>query len=225
MSFTVLALDTSATASAALMRDDQIIAHRATDSQRNHSEVLAQFVAQVFDTAQLDPTVPGTVDAVLVGVGPGPFTGLRAGIITAQTLAHIWGTPIHGVLSLDALAHRVAPEAFRTGAQEFVVATDARRKEVYWAHYDNIAGQPQRLHGPFVTDPAEVTQLPVYGAGAGLYPEALYGMTGFTSAVPDAKDIAAYGAVALRRGRGLLPVEPQYLRGHDAKIPKQMRNL
>ena len=223
MSNLFLAMDTSATASAAVNRDGQTIAHRATDSHQNHSEVLAGFITDVLTEAGLDPTDPAGLDGIFVGVGPGPFTGLRAGIITAQTLAHTWNVPIYGVLSHDGLAHRVAADAFRIGAEEFIIATDARRKEVYWAHYDNIGGQPMRLHGPFVTKPTEVTKLPVYGAGAGLYPDDLYGMTGHTEAVPDAADIAAYGSLALRRGRGLLPVEPQYLRGHDAKIPKNLR--
>ena len=223
MSKTYLCLDTSATASAAITRDDAVVAHRSTASHRNHSEVLAGFITDVMTEADLDPATPNALEAIFVGVGPGPFTGLRAGIITAQTLAHAWNLPVYGVLSLDGLANRVAPEAFRLGAEEFVVATDARRKEVYWAHYDNIGGQPQRLHGPFVTAAQEVTELPVFGAGAGLYPEQLFGITGFTDAVPNASDIAAYGSIALRRGRGLQPVEPQYLRGHDAKIPKQLR--
>ncbi|GAA2028641.1 tRNA (adenosine(37)-N6)-threonylcarbamoyltransferase complex dimerization subunit type 1 TsaB [Yaniella flava] len=223
MSHTFLAVDTSATASAAITRDHEVIAHRATESQRTHSEVLAGFITEVMTEAAIDPRTPGALDGIFVGVGPGPFTGLRAGIITAQTLAHTWNIPVYGVLSLDGLAHRVAVDAFRMGAEEFVVATDARRTEVYWAHYDNVAGQPQRIHGPFVTAATEVTELPVYGAGAGLYPDALYGMTGFTDAVPDATDIAAHGSLALRRGRGLEPVAPQYLRGHDATIPKQLR--
>src|SRR5699024_12175030 len=120
---------------------------------------------------------------IFIGVGPGPFTGLRAGIITAQTLAHTWKIPVHGVLSLDGLAHRVGADAFRSGAQEFIVATDARRKEVYWAHYENIGGQPQRLPGPFVTSAAEVTELTDYGAGGGLYPEALLGLDVYIKAL------------------------------------------
>lgn len=223
MSTTFLAMDTSATASAAIHRDGETAAHRATDSHRNHSEVLAGFITDVLTEAGLTPSTPAALDGIFVGVGPGPFTGLRAGIITAQTLGHTWDVPVYGVLSHDGLAHRVAPAAFRIGAEEFIVATDARRKEVYWAHYQNIGGQPQRLHGPFVTAPQEVTKLPVYGAGAGLYPDVLYGMTGSTDAVPDAADIGAYGSLALRRGRGLLPVEPQYLRGHDAQIPTNLR--
>ena len=224
MSKTYLALDTSATASAAVVRDDEVIAHRCTSSQRNHSEVLAGFITEALTEATIDPSTAEGLDGIFVGVGPGPFTGLRAGIITAQTLAHTWQLPVHGVLSLDGLAHRVAADAFRVGAEEFVVATDARRKEVYWAHYDNIGGQPQRLHGPFVNAAPDVTELPVFGAGAGLYPQELFGIAGFTDAVPDASDIAAYGTIALRSGRGLQPVEPQYLRGHDAKIPKQLRS-
>lgn len=223
MSHTFIALDTSATASAAITRNDTVIAHRASASQRNHSEVLARYITEVLTEAGLDPTAPDGLDGIFVGVGPGPFTGLRAGIITAQTLAHIWQLPVYGVLSLDGLAHRVGPEAFRLGAAEFVVATDARRKEVYWAHYDNVGGQAHRLHGPFVTAPQDVTELPVYGAGAGLYPHALYGITGYTDAVADATDIAAYGSLAQRRGYRLEAVEPQYLRGHDAQIPKQLR--
>ena len=220
---TYLALDTSATASAAVHREGETIAHRATDSHRNHSEVLAGFITEVLTDAGLEPTHPTGLDAIFAGVGPGPFTGLRAGIVIAQTLAHTWNIPAYGVLSHDGLAHRVGPDAFRIGAEEFIIATDARRKEVYWAHYDNIGGQPHRVHGPFVTAPQDVTELPVYGAGAGLYPEHLHGMTGYTDAVPDAADLADYGAIALRRGQGLLPVEPQYLRGHDAQIPKDLR--
>src|SRR5699024_12474834 len=117
---TYLALDTSATASAAVHREGETIAHRATDSHRNHSEVLAGFITEVLTDAGLDPTHPTGLDAMFVGVGPGPFTGLRAGIITAQTLAHTWNIPVYGVLSHDGLAHRVAGDAFRHGAGEFI---------------------------------------------------------------------------------------------------------
>src|SRR5699024_11560145 len=75
MSHTFLALDTSATASAAILRDDEIVAHQATDSQRNHSEVLAGFVTEVLTEAGLDPTAPQGLAGIFVGVGPGPFTG------------------------------------------------------------------------------------------------------------------------------------------------------
>src|SRR5699024_9398049 len=104
------------------------------------------------------------------------------------------------------------------------VATDARRKEVYWAHYDNIGGQPQRLHGPFVNAAPDVTELPVFGAGAGLYPQELFGIAGFTDAVADASDIAAHGTIALRPGRGPHPHEPQHVPPHGAKVPEQPRS-
>ncbi|WP_313823199.1 tRNA (adenosine(37)-N6)-threonylcarbamoyltransferase complex dimerization subunit type 1 TsaB, partial [Citricoccus sp.] len=162
---------------------------------------------------------PSDLRAVVAGVGPGPFTGLRAGLVTARSLAFAWGLPVHGVMSPDAIALPAAEEAFRAGIEEFVVATDARRREVYWAHYASVGGQFQRLHGPFVTAPAEVTPLPAYGAGAGLYPDALAAVAEFSTAVPDAGSLGLVGELALRRGRGILPVQPLYLRESDAKVP------
>src|SRR5690625_545947 len=135
-------MDTAATASTAIRRNGHTIPARATPSQRNHSEVLAGFIHEVRTDANLDPTAPQGLDGIFVGVGPGPFTGLRAGIITAQTLAHTWQLPSYGVLSLDALAHRVAADAFRIGAEESVVPTDARGRELCWPHCDNVAGPP-----------------------------------------------------------------------------------
>ena len=73
------------------------------------------------------------IDAVVTGVGPGPFTGLRSGIVTARTLAFVWGKPLYGLMSLDAIALEVAEST--DAAPELIVATDARRKEVYWARY------------------------------------------------------------------------------------------
>lgn len=216
---TYLAIDTSATASAAVVSQGQVLAERTTPDTRSHSEVLAGFIDEVLTEAG-NPELAG----IFTGVGPGPFTGLRAGIVSAQTMGFAWNVPVHGVMSLDAVAHTVAVDAWNFGIEDFVVAVDARRKEVYWAHYQSVGGQFQRLHGPFVTAPEEVTELPVFGAGAGLYPEALKGLSDYNMLVPEAKDIGIIGELALRRGRGLEKVEPQYLRGHDAEIPKQMRN-
>ena len=107
-----------------------------------------------------------------MGVGPGPFTGLRSGIATARTLAFVWDKPLHGLMSLDAIALEVAEST--AAAPEFLVATDARRKEVYWARYTLAEGQlPELVDGPHVGFAAELPDLPVFGAGAGLYADVL----------------------------------------------------
>ena len=110
--------------------------------------------------------------AIAVGVGPGPFTGLRVGVVTARTLGFVLDIPVYGVCSLDAIALEVVGTGAATDS--FLVATDARRKEVYLASYD---ADGRRLEGPVVTRPAEVaTDAPVAGAG----PRALPGRTSRT---------------------------------------------
>ena len=86
-------------------------------------------------------------DAVVVGCGPGPFTGLRVGMATAAAYGHALGIPVHGVCSLDAIGIE------STGTTcEVLVVTDARRREVYWARYrDGV-----RVDGPSVNTPADV---------------------------------------------------------------------
>ena len=81
-----------------------------------------------------------------------------------------------------------------------------------------VGGQPTLLHGPFVSPADEVTPLPVYGAGAGLYPEALRVVPDWETATPSAVGVGQVAELALRRGRGLVPAEPLYLRESDAKV-------
>ena len=119
------------------------------DGATSHGDVLAKFG----ELASREE-----IDQVIVGMGPGPFTGLRTGIIFAKSFAFARGLPIHGICSLDAIA-------FDINLPEFVVATDARRKEVYWARYEGGV----RVEGPNVSTPIDLTSfahLPIFGEGA-----------------------------------------------------------
>jgi tRNA threonylcarbamoyl adenosine modification protein YeaZ len=212
----LLALDTSgATVTAALYDGREALAERCMTDSRRHAELLAPAVAGVLAEAGCDRSA---LTGIVVGVGPGPFTGLRVGIVTARVLGAALGVPVHGVCSLDGLAQ----ESTVTG--EFLVATDARRREVYWAVYrrPTAGAVPERVAGPRVGPPSAVPRggLPVVGRGAVLYPQAL----GVADEPLDVR-AAALAAVAVRpmtgddRGCGLLPPVPLYLRRPDAVVP------
>jgi len=114
---------------------------------RAHNEELVPTVTRLLDDTGL--SFPA-LDAVVVGCGPGPFTGLRVGMATASALGQALGVPVHGVVTHDAVAQLIdAPTA--------LVVTDARRREVYWARYES----GRRVAGPGVSAPGE---LPVAGA-------------------------------------------------------------
>ena len=138
----LLAFDTATPFVTVALHDGDGRGGRSCVSERpmKHGEQLAPLIAQALEQAGI---VRQDLTAIAVGVGPGPFTGLRVGLVTARTLAFVLDIPVYGVCSLDVLA----VEAVDTGAVtgDFVVATDARRKEVYLASYD-AAGR--RLHGP-----------------------------------------------------------------------------
>ncbi len=130
----LLAIDTSANASAALLdisdpRGALVVDSFTSTANNDHAEVLAPAIESLLEKADISGT---ELNGIAVGVGPGPFTGLRVGLATARTLAFVWGVPLHGVMSLDAIALDAVAAGVNT---EFVVAIDARRKEVYWARY------------------------------------------------------------------------------------------
>ena len=136
-----LALDTaSAWSTVAVVDGDVVVAEAEHHDPRGHAEVLATLVSQVLARAGQPQ-----IDVVACGVGPGPYTGLRIGVTTAQVLGLAWRVPVVGICSLDAIAASALRVAAASGA--FVVATDARRGEVYWAVY-SPAGE--RMTGPFV---------------------------------------------------------------------------
>lgn len=145
-----LAIDTStARTQFAILIGNELKWLQIEDGATTHGDVLVKFGA----IASRE-----NIDQVIVGMGPGPFTGLRTGIIFAKTFAFARGLPVHGVCSLDAIAYGI-------DLPEYVVATDARRKELYWAKYVN----GKRVGQPVVTSPTEIPELPIFGEGAVKY--------------------------------------------------------
>jgi tRNA threonylcarbamoyl adenosine modification protein YeaZ len=207
----VLALDTSSPAVTAALVDlapdrCEVLAEHVVVDGRRHGELLAVGVRAVLDGR------PATdLGAVVVGLGPGPFTGLRVGLVTAATMADALGLPAYGVCSLDAV-----------GAGERVVVTDARRREVYWARYDAGA----RVEGPAVERPGALADrllgsgTRLVGAGAVLHREAFDGLQVDDSAVhPSGPALVRLAAERVLTGAPSDPLTPLYLRRPDAVEP------
>lgn len=190
--------------------DGDVLAESTVVDALRHGELLAPGIQRVLAEAELRPR---DIARIAVGVGPGPFTGLRVGIVTARTMAAVLGVPVIGVCTLDILAAAVSDR--RDG---FRVATDARRKEVYWAAYD---GSGRRTSAPAVDRPDEVaSEGPVAGRGAVVYPDAF--PWAVTPDNPSAADLARIVADATVE---LLPPEPLYLRRPDAVAPGQRKGV
>ncbi|HQY33752.1 tRNA (adenosine(37)-N6)-threonylcarbamoyltransferase complex dimerization subunit type 1 TsaB [Actinotalea sp.] len=213
----VLALDTSADITVALVRDGATLAARRAAEQRRHAELLAPLVAEVLAEAG---RAAGAIEAVVVGTGPAPFTGLRAGLVTARTLAWSLGVPVLGVCSLDAYAAQ-AYEGCADRDAEVLVVTDARRREVYAARYrwDGPDGDVACVEGPAVLHAATLAADPstarsvVVGPGAGLYPDDLTAAPGAPT-VLDPAVLARLATLRAATGRDQ-PTAPLYLRRPD----------
>jgi tRNA threonylcarbamoyladenosine biosynthesis protein TsaB len=206
----VVGFDTATPAVSAALHDGaRIIGSALTVDARRQGELLAPMIAKVMADAGVDRA---DLTAVAVGVGPGPYTGLRVGLVTARVLGAVRNIPVHGVCTLDIIAAEAAQAAEADG--EFLVATDARRKEVYWARYDP---RGRRVEGPLVGIAAEIPgarDLPVAGAGGELYPAAFATLR--PPAHPDARTLCE---IVARNQTELLPPEPLYLRRPDAREP------
>lgn len=205
----LLALDTSTSAITVALHDGaRVRAEATTLDARAHGERLAPGIREVLEAAG---ATPGELTHVVCGLGPGPFTGLRVGIVTARVLALVTGAALHGVCSLDALA-AAGPEG------EVLVATDARRKEVYWARYAVSPGSVRALSAPAVTKPAElapqVRALPTVGRGPVLYPGLFPAPVGVLDV--SAAALADLAVARLAAGEALADREPLYLRRPDA---------
>jgi tRNA threonylcarbamoyl adenosine modification protein YeaZ len=156
----ILALDTATpTLVAGVARwsagEAEVLAEQARPSGTQHAELLTPAIRDALSAAGV---AMGELDALVVGLGPGPFTGLRVGVVTAAALGDARGLPVVGVCSLDAVGR---------GAR--TVVTDARRREIYWARYDDTGARvdgpgvvrPEgfAVPGPFVGDPAFAARL------------------------------------------------------------------
>jgi tRNA threonylcarbamoyl adenosine modification protein YeaZ len=210
----LLAIDTSTTAiSVALHDGTDVLTEVSTLDAKAHAEYLAPNIRTVLAEAEASTA---DVTEVVVGIGPGPFTGLRVGIVTAHTFAFALGLPVHGVCSLDALAH---DHWLRSDARagELLVATDARRKEVYAAHYLLTEVGAVRHAEPVVSRAADLDAalrgLPTAGRGPLLYPEALpHGVEPLDVSAGALADLAVR---RLHAGEALDGLEPMYLRRPD----------
>ena len=212
-----------------------ILARFESEDTRSHAEVMAPFARAALQEAGVRGE---ELDAILTGTGPGPFTGLRAGIVTARALGFAWSVPVYGMMSLTALAERAYQErVFAQGGgvgeaegAELLVASDARRREVYSARYRVNAEGYSLVDGPNVRPASEI--LPgegpsyAYGYGAGLYAETLRELGwDLVDAGEGIHPHAEYLLAAAAR-RGLDALSPDtsalYLRDSDAKVPAAM---
>ncbi|GIH72036.1 tRNA (adenosine(37)-N6)-threonylcarbamoyltransferase complex dimerization subunit type 1 TsaB [Sphaerimonospora thailandensis] len=237
----VLAFDTATPAVTAALHDgDYVVAESTTVDARRHGELLAPAIEQVLRDSGVRLR---DVTAIVAGTGPGPYTGLRVGLMTATALATTIGAPAFGVCTLDAIAYATG-QTGQTGEIDgpFLVATDARRKEVFWARYGDAV---TRLDGPRVDRPDDLPpDLPVVGAGARMYAETIGADRVAGPEHPSAGALAALAAgrlagltveeaaelaempdgridsVEKARELGVLgPPRPIYLRRPDAQIP------
>jgi tRNA threonylcarbamoyl adenosine modification protein YeaZ len=196
----VLAIDTSTPAvTAGVVADGELLAERVSVDARAHAErITPNVLAALADAGQ---SMAG-LDAVVVGCGPGPFTGLRVGMATASAYGHALGIPVYGVCSLDAIGGQTRGEA--------LVVTDARRREIYWARYrDGV-----RTHGPEVSAPADVDPGAAQSVAGSPEHAALFGLPCVEPLFPNSVGLVAAVADWSQRPAELVPM---YLRRPDAK--------
>ncbi|MGB8996442.1 MAG: tRNA (adenosine(37)-N6)-threonylcarbamoyltransferase complex dimerization subunit type 1 TsaB [Pseudonocardiaceae bacterium] len=216
----VLALDTATSAvTAGLLRlpaagAPEVLAERITVNARAHGELLMPSVCSTLASAGL---AMRDLDAVVCGVGPGPFTGLRVGMVTAAALGDALSIPVYPVCSLDAIASRAG------AGSPLMVITDARRREVYWARYDSSGA---RVDGPHVDRPGD---LPMIGVSRIAGAADVLGIPTVLPIVPprhpDPAGLVAVVAAAVQAQAPPGPLTPLYLRRPDALEPGPVKRV
>ena len=227
MTEVILGIDTSTKISVGLARDGVGIAGTMTGDSRSHAEKLMPAIEAIMTTQGI---AMRELTGIGVGMGPGPYTGLRVGIVTATTLASILGIPVYHVCSLDVLALTVLTHG-GTGVydpgEDFITCTDARRKELYWACYNR---EGVRQEGPVVSDPGELPDLVCYGPGTLVYP-GLRSEPRLAGSHPSTEDLEVHthiSAMVLAMKAQVLPdvgSQPLYLRYADVAEPGTTKSV
>lgn len=205
----ILGIDTSlGTAVALIDADGFVVAEADSENPLGHAEVIGTLLQQVLDAAGARE-----ITGVAVGMGPGPFTGLRVGIAAARAFALARDIPVIAVPSHDAAALRILlGDAVAERADErFAIVTDARRREYAYTVYAGVDddGLPMRVTEPALTPQTEVDAVL----------STLDARRHDTTQVPAAL-LALCGARAVAAGRTLATEEPLYLRSPDVAAPK-----
>lgn len=201
----ILAIDTATPAvTAGVVRrtgdDFELLAERVTVDARAHAETLTP---NVIDAVSEAGATMADLAAVVVGCGPGPFTGLRVGMATAAAYGHALGIPVRGVCSLDAIGVLIRDAAA-------LVVTDARRKELYWARYSD----GRRVDGPAVNAPADVPTADATVIAGPPEQTALFALSRIEISFPSSTGLVAAVTDWRRKPEPLIPL---YLRRPDAK--------
>lgn len=204
----ILAVDTATPAiTAGLVRrapdgSAQTLSERITMGAKGHAEALTPNIG----AACADAGVPvSELDAIVVGCGPGPFTGLRVGMATAAAMGLALDIPVYPVCTLDAIGYGT------TGS--VLVVTDARRREVYWAGYRDGT----RISGPAVDAPADVSVDGFTRVAGSPDHTAIFDLPVLDRQYPSPSRLVQ--AVDWSRPPG--PLTPLYLRRPDAKEPRR----
>lgn len=199
----LLAIDTSSGSSVAVVdRDRGVIAEFGVEDTRRHAEVIGRLIADALDASGVPVA---RLSGVAVGMGPGPFTGLRVGIAAARAFALGAGKPVVPIASHDALAFAHFGGAVPDSSMPLLVATDARRRELYWTFYSGSDrfGLPLRAEGPGIATPAELPHGEVARVEA--------------SAV-SAGSLGMLAELSYLHGRPFASSQPLYLRSPDVTL-------
>jgi tRNA threonylcarbamoyl adenosine modification protein YeaZ len=206
----LLAIDTSAGTSVALVDlEGGVLAQHGSENTRGHAELIGTLIERCLVDAPDGPLAPTSLSGVVVGMGPGPFTGLRVGIAAARAFALGIGKPVVPLASHDAVAHDLA--------RACIVVTDARRNEIACSEYaePDADGLPQRVRGPELLPRAELDALAASRPGLELV-EAATIPAGALGMLAE----RAFAAGRLFGPGGIAASDqPLYLRQPDATIP------